>query len=351
MAKISIDKSIVSWYNIHNYRFIKSHPNIINYRNYVLRGGKLNKNIFQRGWVVLILALLCTALWGSATPFIKLGYQHLEVDTTHIPSIFVFAGVRFFFAGLLTIVIYSIARKRVLYPRRENIAKVSLVSLFQTVLQYVLFYIGLANTSGVKGTICSATNTFFAILVASIIFRQEKLTLKKVLAMVIGFMGVVVVNLNGLELGFNIGDACVILSALMYGVSNVLIKKYSADEDPVVISGYQFLMGGAFMTILGLVLGGEISLVSIEGAGIMLYLSALSAIAYSVWGVLLKYNHVSKVTIYCFMIPVFGVVLSMLMLTESSGVDLVNMLIALLLICIGVLILNLSPKSRQIDKT
>lgn len=306
-------------------------------------------SIFQKWWVVLLLAILCTALWGSATPFIKLGYQHLQVDTTHIPSIFVFAGLRFFLAGLLTIVIYSMARKKVLYPRRQNIAKVSLVSLFQTVLQYILFYIGLANTSGVKGTICSSTSSFFAILVASLIFGQEKLSVRKILAMIVGFGGVIVVNLKGLELGFNIGDACVILSALMSGISSGLIKKYSADEDTVVISGYQFLMGGAFMTILGLALGGQIGITSIEGASIMLYLACLSAIAYSLWSVLLKHNHVSKVTIYGFMIPIFGVILSMLMLTESTGVGIPNMLIALLLICVGVTTLNLSPKKEIKD--
>ena len=269
------------------------------------------------------------------------------MDTTHIPSIFVFAGWRFFLAGLLTIVIYSIARKKVLYPRKQNIAKVSLVSLFQTVLQYILFYIGLANTSGVKGTICSATSAFFAILVASLLFRQEKLSVRKIMAMIVGFGGVIVVNLKGLELGFNIGDACVILSALMSGISSGLIKKYSADEDTVVISGYQFLMGGAFMTLLGLALGGQIGISSIEGASIMLYLACLSAVAYSLWGVLLKHNHVSKVTIYGFMIPVFGVMLSMLMLTESAGVDMLNMVIALLLICIGVTTLNVSPKPKK----
>ena len=271
------------------------------------------------------------------------------MDTTHIPSIFVFAGLRFFLAGLLTIVIYSMARKKVLYPRRQNIAKVSLVSLFQTVLQYILFYIGLANTSGVKGTICSSTSSFFAILVASLIFGQEKLSVRKILAMIVGFGGVIVVNLKGLELGFNIGDACVILSALMSGISSGLIKKYSADEDTVVISGYQFLMGGAFMTILGLALGGQIGITSIEGASIMLYLACLSAIAYSLWSVLLKHNHVSKVTIYGFMIPIFGVILSMLMLTESTGVGIPNMLIALLLICVGVTTLNLSPKKEIKD--
>ena len=64
----------------------------------------------------------------------------------------------------------------------ENIKKVSLVALFQTVIQYIFFYVGLANTSGVKGTIASGSNAFFAMLIASLIFKQEKLTFKKIIA-------------------------------------------------------------------------------------------------------------------------------------------------------------------------
>lgn len=44
-----------------------------------------------------------------------------------------------------------------------------------------LFYIGLAHNSGVKASIINGSNTFFVILVSALIFRQEKLDLKKVL--------------------------------------------------------------------------------------------------------------------------------------------------------------------------
>ncbi len=50
----------------------------------------------------------------------------------------------------------------------------------QTIAQYVFFYIGLAHTTGVKASIVEGVNVFVAIIVASLIFRQEKLTVKKI---------------------------------------------------------------------------------------------------------------------------------------------------------------------------
>ena len=252
-----------------------------------------------------------------------------------------FAGIRFFIAGMLTIIIYSVARGRVLYPKRQNIGCVVKLSAFQTVIQYIFFYIGLANTTGVKGTIGSASNVFFAILIASLIFKQEKLTFKKLFACAIGFAGIIVVNLKGLDLKFNFfGDCFVIFSAIAYATSSVLMKRYSQHEDPVVLSGYQFVIGGLVMAVTGAILGGSLSLENAAGIGVLIYLSFLSAIAYALWGILLKHNPVSKVTVYSFSIPVFGVALSALFLNESGNVSPVNLIIALALICAGVLLLN-----------
>lgn len=289
-------------------------------------------------WVVL-LALLCTALWGSATPFIKTGYECLSVVGT--PSIILFAGIRFALAGLITVVIYSILEGKILYPKKKSFKYVGIISVFQTILQYLFFYIGLANTSGVKGTILSGSSAFFSILVATLIFRQEKLTLKKIVACIVGFLGVAVVNLKGLDLNFNfLGDAFVIFSAISLAFSSVLMKIYSKEENPVVLSGYQFILGGLVMIIIGGALGGRIDLQSLKGLAILTYLAFLSAIAYALWGMLLKYNPVSKVTVFSFMTPVFGVILSKIMLTESSNVSAVNVLLALALICIGIFMLN-----------
>ncbi len=306
-----------------------------------------SNKIFTNPVLVAIIALFCCALWGSATPFIKIGYS-LILPEKNVASTILFAGIRFTLAGILTILIYSLARRKVLYPKRENISKVLTVSAFQTVIQYIFFYVGLANTTGVKGTIASGSNAFFSILVASLIFRQERLTFKKITACIIGFAGVVIINLKGLEFNMNfLGDGFVIFSAIAYAVSSVLIKRYSKYEDPVVISGYQFAIGGVFMIILGLVLGGKTTFESAGAVLVLLYLAALSAVAYSLWGVLLKHNPVSKVTIYSFMIPVFGTILSKLMLPEDSNVEPVNLVITLVLICAGIFILNYQKAQKK----
>ena len=309
----------------------------------IQKGIKMQKKNFTNTIWVMLSALLCTALWGSATPFIKTGYECLKIVGT--PSIIFFAGIRFALAGIITIIIYSIIERKVLYPKKKSFKYVGIISVFQTILQYLFFYIGLANTSGVKGTILSGSSAFFSIFVATLIFRQEKLTVKKIVACIIGFLGVVVVNLKGLELNLNFfGDAFVIFSAISLAFSSVLMKIYSKEENPVVLSGYQFVVGGMVMIVIGYILGGSISPDSLKGIAILTYLAFLSAVAYALWGMLLKYNPVSKVTIFSFMTPVFGVILSKLMLTESSNVSTGNVLIALALICAGIFMLNYQKK-------
>lgn len=304
-----------------------------------------NSKIFTNTIFVTFAALLCCALWGSATPFIKIGYE-LILPQKDVASTILFAGIRFTLAGILTILIYSIARKHFLYPKKANFDKIVIISCFQTVIQYIFFYIGLANTTGVKGTVASGSNAFFAILIASLVFKQEKLTVKKIFACVIGFAGVILVNLNGLDFSMNFfGDCFVIFSAISYAVSSVLMKRFSKYEDPVVLSGYQFAIGGIFMVAVGAIAGGHVIIESMAAVGVLVYLALLSAVAYALWGVLLKYNPVSRVTIFSFMIPVFGVILSKLMLSEESNVSTVNILITLALICTGIIILNFKKEA------
>ena len=305
--------------------------------------------VFTSPWFIVLGAMLCCALWGSATPFIKMGYKVMfDGGKPDVYSTILFAGIRFAAAGFITIAIYSIARKKVLYPKKENLDKVAVIALFQTVIQYFFFYIGLANTSGAKGTVISGSSSFFAIFISSLIFRQEKLTVKKVIACIVGFAGIIAVNLNGLDFSMNLtGDGFVLFSSVSLAFSSVLIKIFSKKEDPVVISGYQFMLGGTVMIIVGLIAGGKIDNFTLVGAAILVYLAFLSAIAYAVWGMLLKFNPVSKVTIFSFMTPVFGVILTKLMLPEESTVKLVNLFISLVLVCLGVFMLNYVKQAKK----
>lgn len=309
------------------------------------KSGLLTNPVF-----VSLMAIFCCALWGSATPFIKTGYKLMYGGSPNVQSTILFAGIRFALAGFITIVIYSIARRRVLYPRAKNLGRVGIVALFQTIIQYFFFYVGLANTSGANGTILSGSSSFFAILISCLIFRQEKISVKKMVACLIGFAGIITVNIGSLMQGvsFNImGDTFVIFSAVSLGVSSVLIKIFSKDEDPVVISGYQFMAGGAVMIIVGLCFGGYVDFSAPASVGVLIYLAFLSAVAYALWGVLLKFNPVSRVTIFSFMTPVFGVIFTAIMLPEESSINPWMLIISLVLVCLGVFLLNFNFPSRD----
>ena len=144
-------------------------------------GNIMNKKLLTKTPVVCGLAIICCLLWGSAFPCIKIGYQMFNIPSGAVGSQFLFAGIRFTLAGILTILFGSLLSKKILVPKKESLFSVFKLSMVQTVLQYVFFYIGLANTSGVKSSIINAANVFLSILFAVFIFKYEKMTVLKVL--------------------------------------------------------------------------------------------------------------------------------------------------------------------------
>lgn len=300
------------------------------------------EQLMQKTIVVWLGALLCCVLWGSAFPCIKIGYQLFQIGSDQTATQILFAGCRFALAGLLALVIGSLLRGKILVPKKQSYGKIVKLCLFQTVTQYVFFYIGLANTSGVKASIIEAVNVFIAIFVASLCFHQEKLTTRKIMGSMIGFLGVILVNLTGNEINAHfslMGEGFIFLSTVAYAFSSVLMKGYSTEEDPVCLSGYQFLVGGLVMILCGGAMGGHLTVMTVGGATMLIYLALVSAIAYSVWGILLKYNPISKVAVFGFMNPVFGVLLSALLLKEYQMIGPMS-IISLILVCLGIYIVN-----------
>lgn len=254
---------------------------------------------------------------------------------------------------------------------KNEIPKIMFLSLFQTIGQYLFFYLGLARTTGINSAVVDSLTSFFAIIIASLIFRMENLTWRKILGCVLGFIGVLLINITGAGLSINpLGDGLVALSALCYGISSVMIKRYSEDHDTVLFSGYQFVFGGLVMTLAGQIgkmmvssENGSIETVGgvadsgLNGAGgnltnmvlILIYLALISSVAYTLWGILLKYNDVSKISIFGFMNPVFGVVLSAILLGEYSQLGL-KYVLALLLVSAGIVIVNVKIKSKIQEK-
>lgn len=305
-------------------------------------------SIFKRTPVIFGLAFICCLLWGSAFPCIKIGYRLFAIASDDVGSQLLFAGYRFTLAGVLTVLLGSFLRRQLLIPRRTDWGTIFKLSLVQTVLQYVFFYMGLANTTGVKSSIIEASNVFIAILVSSLIFRLERLGVRKIIGCILGFSGVVLINLNGTGLDASMsiqGEGMIFISACAYAFSTNLISRYSQKIDPVLLSGYQFCCGGIVMVILGFAMGGHISGFTPASAVLLIYMALISAVAYTLWGILLKYNPVGRIAVFGFLNPMIGVILSALLLHESNQAFSLRGLISLALVCLGIFIVNRIPET------
>ncbi|MDE6148667.1 MAG: DMT family transporter [Ruminococcus sp.] len=302
------------------------------------------KAIFQNPKIVIILALFCCALWGSAFPCVKVGYQLFDIKDAG--SQIMFAGCRFFLAGVLTFFIASISEKKIIGMKKKSVPYILAQGILQTTIQYVFFYLGLAHTTGSKASVINASNVFFSIIAAHFLLKNENISMRKSVGCIIGFLGVIIVNLapNAIENDFSLsGEGFVLICSIAYGVSTVTLKLMSDKENPTTITAYQLLFGGAVLLIIGMLSGGKVSGFTFKSTFLLLYLAVLSAVAFSIWTALLKYNPVGKVAVFGFSIPVFGALLSAVILREN--IFSWNNLISLCLVSIGIYIVN-KPKIK-----
>jgi len=311
----------------------------------------LTPSLYKTRTGVFLLATLCCALWGSAFPAVKNGYALLKVAPTDIASQLLFAGWRFALAGAILLIVAMAMKKPVLAMSRRQAGQVALLGLTQTAIQYVFFYIGLAHASGVKSSIMNATSVFFSVVLAHFIYADDRLSGRKALGCLIGFMGVVVVNLGGGALGFDftlLGEGFIVIAAFVLAAASIYGKRLSRSLDPMVMTGWQLFIGGLMLTAAGMGMGGELQGFDLRSSALLLYLALLSSVAFAVWSLLLKHNPVGMIAAFNFLIPVFGVSLSALFLGESMLRW--SYLIALILVCAGIWLVtrsgNLSKAGR-----
>ena len=143
--------------------------------------------------------------------------------------------------------------------------------------------------------------------------------------------------------GFTLlGDGAVLLAALANGFSISLFKRYAEGEDTLTLCGYQFIVGGGLLLLTGLCFGGTLPHFTGQSLLLLGYMVLLSAVAQTIWSALTRYNPVGRVAVYGFLNPVFGVLLSALLLREGQQAFTPYSLAALVLVCVGIFVVNRS---------
>lgn len=306
------------------------------------------RNILTDKRAVFALALFACLLWGSAFPAVKVGYALFQIGVDDLPGKLLFAGYRFMLAGLLLLGFSLFLGKKPFSLHMQDFCRLSLLGFFMTTLQYAFFYISLSHMTGVKGSILNGTITFFYVLLAHFALKGERLNRYTITGCLIGFGGVVSVNFNGASLDTHFtlyGEGFMLLSAFAHALAGIYGKFISQDMDSMVMTAWQLGIGGFILIIFGYALGGTLTHFTLPSVSLLLYMSLLSSVAFTIMAALLKHNPVSMVTVFQFTCPLFGACLSALFLGEKL-LEWKN-LVALILVCMGIFIVTHINGSRR----
>ncbi|MGG2067343.1 DMT family transporter [Bacillus sp. S14(2024)] len=301
---------------------------------------------------VFVAALSATFLWGSAFPFIKLSYVQLDIQPHEVGEQILFAGYRFFLAGVMLLFFFKALGKNISF-QKGTAKQLVQIGLFQTFLQYVCFYIGLSYSTGIEGAVISGTSSFFQIVLAHFLYKDDSLNMRKIVGVSIGFCCVILVNIpkGNMDFHFGIGELLLLVAAMLYSYGNILAKEGSKTMDVGYMTAYQMIIGSLGLLFIGILQDGFMPFTfHMQTLLMLLYLSFLSAAGFCIWNTVMKYNKVGKVSMYMFFIPVFGVILSSLILGEAIHSF---VLFGLACVATGIIVVNRTPivqKTEQIQK-
>ncbi len=274
------------------------------------------KNVSKEYIISTIFAIVACLLWSTAFAGVKIGLKYFKPLG--------FAGIRFMLSGIL---LMPFALKgfsaRVI---KENMGSIIRISLFQTFILYALFYLGINIVSASLSAIIIGSSPVISSIVAHISMENDRLCTRRYISFIFGISGVVLIAvtrnpLKSAGLVELVGVIILIGSSVSSAIGNVIVAKNKNDINPLLLASSQIFLGGSLLFLVSLIFEG-IPCFNQPAIffGTLLWLSFLSASAFSIWFTILKKGimKVSEINMWKFIIPVSGAVLSWIILPGET---------------------------------
>ncbi len=290
--------------------------------------------------------------WAISGPLTKMSYAGLGVSGADILEIIHFAGIRLLGAGLIGLAYCRLRGARLLPEHLSDLWQLTKLGLIMGVAQYIFFNFGAAFSSGVQTSILSSAGAFFGILISAFLFREDALTGRKITGCILGVFAVVILNWEDIRQGAAaslFGALLLLLGQLSGSFGAAYLKIISRGRSAIWVGGWQSVISGALLVVIGALGGGVCSFTAGSAALLptaVLVLTSGAALIFS--NQLYKYNPLSKVMIFSLLSPVLGVFSSALMLGDSlrSGYVFASLIIN----CLGVALVT-TEKPAKIHET
>lgn len=291
-----------------------------------------------------LIAIFCNILWGSAFPVLKIVYSEMGIAGSDLGGTITFISLRFFLAGLI-LFIYGLMTKAPLFKiSKTQLILITILGLFNTTLQYFFFNIGVNNTSGIKASILGQVGIFFSVILAHFVYKDDRLNMKKILGLLLGFIGLILINLNkgseGLMHFSLLGEGFMIASGLVSALAMFIAKRVGKALPSIVYTSWQMLIGSFLLFFVGHFMGGRATALHFSPLSVtlLLYLALLSSIAFCLWYYILQFRKVSELSLFKFVVPISGSVMTAYFIPGEMLMPI--HFIALLLVSLGIIIVN-----------
>ncbi|EOL45109.1 DMT family transporter [Enterococcus caccae] len=318
----------------------------------------LSKKIAPSATVITVAAILTNVIWGTPFKLIKImntemGISKEAFGEEYLGQVLATISIRFFIAGLMTLLFAAIIGQNILKVNKKQWSEVAIMGLVSTTAAYFFFNIANVNiTSTINSTILAQSTIFFAVLLAHFVYKNDKLTSTKGIALLIGFAGLIISQLtSGTSIqemfSFSLtGEGFMLIYGLLAALATMLAKKIGSSLNSFVLTGWNLIIGSMFLFMIGYAMGGRIEAIhwTVLGVVLLIILAAASAIPFSLWYWCAQYANLSELSVYKFIMPLSGSLLAVI-LGESFTMSLA---IGLFLVCISIILMNKPMKQKKV---
>jgi drug/metabolite transporter (DMT)-like permease len=273
--------------------------------------------------------ILLGAIWGSS-------YLLIKVGGAEIPP-FTFVEGRALIAAIALFIAMRWRGETLPRTRREWLPLIGM-GIFNGVIPYTLITWGELYISSGLAAILTAAMPIFTVILAHFLTHDEKLTATKILGVLVGFGGVIVLFFDEWARGFQMefwGQFAVVAAAASYALATLIARKYLKGMSHVVASTGQLASAALWMLPLSLAFDNPFALRPSPAAiGSLVILALLgTAVAYILYYWLIEHTGVTRTALVTYLIPITGVLWGAGLLNEPIKWD---ALIGLALISAGI---------------
>lgn len=289
-------------------------------------------------WLVFILL---GAIWSSSFMWIKIAVQEIGPITL--------VAFRALFGLLFGIAVIFV--QRIPWPRdRQTWLPLLLLGLTNIAIPFFLISWGEQSIYSAVASVLDATVPLFTILIAHYLLRDDKITLPKVMGLLIGFAGVVVLMSKDLFHASSnslLGQAAVILASAFYAVSSVYARKTTEDTPGIIRSAVPLISASATMWLATFLFESPVQVPQLGITWVaLLWLGVFgSGLAFVMAYYLIHEIGPTRTTMVTYLFPLGGVILGVTFLNEQLTWQLLT---GAVLIVLSLVVANWQTKKREV---